>query len=205
MFRKRAWTSLAAISILMFSLSGYVLAQEFTVYKSPDQTFQCVIPSGWNVLESPGYSREVSGVDGFDAYRGGFENRVTISIRYYPKGNKLHKDMETYIRTFSQPVLGIREGQSYGAVKDLELKGTKAKNFERSGYDYESHVYNPKLDRYVEPLHPRKVEYTERFIVMPGKSGFVAFRYKARPDLVKQYEGVFNKVTDSFSFLNQVK
>lgn len=200
MFRKRACTSSAAITILIFGLAGHVFAQEFTAYKSPDQTFQCVIPSGWNVLESPGYSREVSGVDGFDAYRGGFEDRVTISIRYYPKGNKLHKDMETYIRTFSQPVLGIREGQSYGAVKDLEIKGTKARTFERSGYDYESHVYNPQLDRYVEPLHPRKMEYRERFIVMPAKSGFIAFRYKARPDMVRQFDDVFKRVTESFSF-----
>lgn len=199
MFRKRANPILAAATVLIF-ISGYVFAQEFKPYQSPDRTFRCALPSGWGIVESPGYSREVSGVDGFDAYSGGFEDRVTISIRYYPRGNKLHKDMDTYIRTFSRPVLAVMEGQSYGPVKDLDFKGTKAKTFERFGYDYESHVYNQKLDRYVEPLHPRKMEYTERFIVMPAKSGFVAFRYKARPDKVKQYENVFARVTGSFSF-----
>jgi len=205
MFRKRANVILAAISVFILIISGPVFAQEFTPYESPDKTFRCVLPSGWSIVESPGYSREVSGVDGFDAYKGGFEDRVTVSIRYYPEGNPLHKDMEIYIKRFSQPILGTpgtMECQSYGEVKGIDFQGVKARTFERSGYDYESHVYNPKLDRYVEPLHPRKMEYRERFIVMPSKNGFIAFRYKARPDMVKQYEGVFAKMTESFSFQN---
>jgi len=36
---------------------------------------------------------------------------------------------------------------------------------------------------------------------VPAKSGFVALRYKSRPDLTAQYEGVFRKVMESFSFL----
>jgi hypothetical protein len=198
MFFKKA-NMILAVAVLI-SISGHALAREFTPYESPDKTFRCVVPAGWSIVESPSYSREVSGVDGFDAYRGGFEDRVTISIRYYPPGNKLHKDMDAYIRAYSQPVLTVLEGQTYGPVKDLDFRGTKARTFERSGYDYESHVYNPKLDRYVEPLHPRKVEYRERFIVMPLKTGFAAFRFKAGPDTAGQYEDVFARVADSFSF-----
>lgn len=200
MFRKKAVTLFAA-AVLALIIPVISLAQEFQPYQSPDKTFRCVVPSGWSIMESPGYSREVSKVDGFNAYTGGFEDRVTISIHYHPEGNLLHKDMEIYIKRHSQPILGIQEGQSYEKVRDLDFKGTKAKTFERTEYEYESHVYNPKLGRYVEPLHPRKTQYRERFIVMPVKSGFVALRFKARPDMVTQYEDVFARVADSFALL----
>jgi hypothetical protein len=51
------------------------------------------------------------------------------------------------------------------------------------------------------PCIPRKFPYFEKFIVVPAKSGFVAFRCKSRPDMAAQYEGVFRKVIDSFSVL----
>lgn len=201
MFRKKTVMLFAAAAALTLIIPVLSLSQEFQPYKSPDKTFRCVVPSGWSIVENPGYSREVSGVDGFNAYTGGFEDRVTISIHYHPEGNKLHKDMDIYIKRHSRPILGITEGQSYGEVRDIDFKGTKARTFESTGYEYESHVYNPKLDRYVEPLHPRKIEYRERFIVMPAGSGFVALRFKARPDMVKQYEDIFAGVADSFSLL----
>lgn len=202
MLRRKALAMLAAVAVsLIIVLPASAFAQEFRPYQSPDGTFRCVLPEGWSIVESPSYSREVSKVDGFNAYTGGFEDRVTISIHYHPEGNLLHKDMDIYIKRHSQPILGIQEGQSYEKVRDLDFKGTKARTFERTEYEYESHVYNPKLGRYVEPLHPRKTQYRERFIVMPVKSGFVAFRFKARPDMVRQYEDVFARVADSFALL----
>jgi hypothetical protein len=69
--------------------------------------------------------------------------------------------------------------------------------------EYEDHVYNPRIGRYVEPLHPRQVTLTETFIVAPAGSGFVAFRFKATPEAAKSYESVFHKVVESFSLITR--
>jgi hypothetical protein len=196
----------AAAALFIFALAGTVVAQggpetSYLEYISPGKNFRCLQPAGWSVLESPEYSREVTKADGFDAYRGGFEDRVTISVRYYPKGNQLYENMEAYIKAHSRPVLVALPESSYGPVSDIDMKGAKAKTFTLTGVEFESHVFNQKLGVYVEPLHPRKFPYTEKFIVVPAKSGFVAFRCKSRPDMAAQYEGVFRKVIDSFSVL----
>ncbi len=198
--------SAAAAALFIFALAGAVFAQGapetgYVEYISPGKNFRCLQPAGWSVLESPEYSREVTKADGFDAYTGGFEDRVTISVRYYPAGNKLHENMEAYIRAHSRPVLVALPESSYGPVSDMDVKGARAKTFTRTGIEFESHVYNQRLGTYVEPLHPRKFPYSEKFIVVPAKSGFVAFRYKSRADMSAQYESVFWKVIDSFSFL----
>ena len=198
--------SAAAAALFIFALAGAVFAQgvpetSYVQYISPGKNFRCLQPAGWSVLESPEYSREVTKADGVEMYRGGLEDRVTISVRYYPAGNQLHENMEAYIRAHSRPVLVALPESSYGPVSDMDVKGARAKTFTRNGIEFESHVYNQRLGTYVEPLHPRRFPYTEKFIVVPTKSGFVALRYKSRPDLTAQYEGAFRKVMESFSFL----
>lgn len=194
---------LAALAAVILIFAGAVYAGEYSPYQSPGKTFRCEVPTGWSVVESPEYRRELTKADGFDAFRGDFEDRVSISVRYFPEGNQLHRDMDAYINSHCRPLVGPREGFTYGRVEDMDLKGAKAKTFERTGFDYESHVYNQKLGTYVEPLHPRKVAYTEKFIVAPAKGGFVAFRCKARPDTAGRYQETFSRVVDSFLLLDK--
>jgi hypothetical protein len=178
------------------------LGQEYSDYQSPGKTFRCILPKGWNVNEVPDHSREVTKVDGVNTYRGNFKDRVTLSVYYFPEGNKLHKNMERYIAVHSRPVLGAKlEGEDYGPVSDMALKGRTGKTFQRSIIEYEDHVFNPKLGKYVEPLHPKEVSLTETFIVMPAGSGFIAFRYKATPQTSKANEHIFRQVVDSFILL----
>jgi hypothetical protein len=178
------------------------LGQEYYDYQSPGKMFRCILPNGWSVHEVPDHSREVTKVDGVNTYRGNFRDRVTLSVYYFPEGNKLHKSMERYIAVHSRPVLGAKlEGEDYEPVSDMELKVGTGKRFQRSIIEYEDHVFIPKLGKYVEPLHPKQVSLTETFIVMPAGSGFVAFRYKATPQDAKANEHIFSRVVDSFTLL----
>ncbi len=194
-------------AVLIFGIWGTSLAQDaaqnLSQYSSPDKTFKCLLPAGWAVYESPGHSREVTKVDGVHTYRGGFEDRVSLTVQYYPEGNMLHRDMERYIRVHSAPLPGFEglEGRSYGPAVQIDLKGAKGMTWERTLYEYESHVYNQKLQRYVTPLHPRKAQYSERFIALPVRGGFAAFVLKARPDEIKNYQDLFSKVVDSFELI----
>lgn len=176
--------------------------QNFFDYHSPGKTFRCLLPKGWGIHEIPAHSLEVTGVDGVLVYMGNFENRVTISVNFFPKDNKLHKNMERYIAVHSGPVLGVvLEGQDYGSVSDTMLNGVKGKTFRRTIVEYESHVFNQKLGKYVKPLEPRKVSLTEKFVVIPAGNGFAAFRYKSPPQSAKVNEPVFSLVMDSFTLL----
>jgi len=198
---------LLAFTALVF-LTGIACAQDsssgqdFSDYQSPGKTFRCILPKGWNVHEVPDHRRELTKVDGVNAYRGNFEGRVTLSVYYFPEDNKLHKNMERYIEVHSRPVLGMKlEGHDYGPVSDMALKGATGKTFQRSVIEYEDHVFNQKLGKYLEPLYPKQVSLTEIFIVMPAGSGFAAFRYKATPQTSKANEHIFRQVVDSFIFL----
>jgi len=179
-----------------------VSGQGFYDYQSAGKTFRCILPKGWSVYENPFQGREVTDVDGVLVYTGNFENRVTLSVYLFPKGNKLHKNMGKYIAVHSGPVLGVKlEGQDYGPVSDTVLKGIKGKTFQRTLVEYESHVFNQKLRKYVRPLNPRQVSLIETFIVIPAGSGFAAFRYKAPPKSAEMNEPVFRRVVDSFTLL----
>jgi len=172
----------------------------FEEYISDGNYFKCLLPKDWSRYEAPDYSRDTSKVYGIDVFRGSSEHRAGISVKYYAGDNKLHKSAEKFIGIHSMPVFGgpEKEGERYGPVKEMLIKGVKAKTFERVRYEFEDHVYNPVSRRYYEPMNPRKFPMDERYIVIPAKEGFYVLRYKASPDTVKRLEGIFQTVLNSF-------
>jgi hypothetical protein len=139
-------------------------------------------------------------VYGVEVFQGSFEHQAGISVKYYAGDNRLQKSAEKFISVHSRPVFGgpEGEGEEYGAVEEILIKGMKARIFEREIYYFENHVYNPISGRYYKPISPRKVLMVERFIVLPAKEGFYVLRYKASQDTVKPLEGIFQTVLNSF-------
>lgn len=173
---------------------------ELTEYVSEGNYFTCLVPAGWSRYEAPDPSGELTKVYGIATYQGGIGSRVEISVKYYAKDNKLQKTAEQFIEMHAKPLFGAAdEGENYGPVRDILVKGVKSKTFERKRYEYEDHVYDPKTERYYTPLHPRKFEMIERFIVIPGREGFFVLLYEASPDRLKGHEPVFEKVLNSFT------
>jgi hypothetical protein len=172
----------------------------FEEYISDGNYFKCLLPKGWSRSEAPDYSRDASKVYGIEVYQGGAKRRIAISVKYYAAENKLHKSAEKFIGIHSRPLFGgpEMEGEKYGPVKEILIKGGKAKIFERERYEFEDHVYNPVSGRYYEPISPPKFSMVERFVVLPAKEGFYELRFKAPPDTVKSHEGIFQSVLDSF-------
>jgi len=172
----------------------------FEEYLSDGNYFKCLLPKGWSRYEAPDYSRDASKVYGIEVVQGRSEHRIGISVKYYAADNRLHKSAEKFIGIHSRPLFGgpEMEGEKYGLVKEILIKGGKAKIFERERYEFEDHVYNPVSGRYYEPISPRKFSMVERFVVLPAKEGFYVLRYKAPPDTVKSLEGIFQSVLNSF-------
>lgn len=172
----------------------------FEEYISDGNYFKCLLPKGWSRYEAPDNSRDASKVYGIEVYQVSSEHRVGISVKYYAGDNKLHKGPEKFIGIHSRPVFGgpEKEGEKYGPVKEILIKGVRAKIFERELYDFEDHVYDPVSGRHYEPISPRKFSMVEKFIVLPTKEGFYVLRYKASPNAVKSLEGIFQGVLNSF-------
>ena len=175
-------SSLCRLAALLFTMlvcvtpfiSRTLLADEpaspkLTEYVSEGNYFTCLLPAGWSRYEAPDYSRELSKVYGIQVHQGGIGSRVEISVKYYAKDNKLQKNVEQFIKMHAQPIFGPEEGETYGPVRHILVNGARAKTFERRMYEYEDHVYDPKSGRYYTPLHPRKFEMFERFIVIPAR------------------------------------
>jgi hypothetical protein len=139
-------------------------------------------------------------VYGIEVYQGSSQHRVGISVKYYAGDNKLHKSAEKFIEIHSRPVFGgpEKEGEKYGVVKEILIKGVKAKTFERGRYEFEDHIYDPVSRRYYEPMNPRKFPMDERYILISAKEGFYVLRYKGSPDGLKSHEDIFQRVLGSF-------
>ena len=192
------------VSAALFSPgSGFAYetaSPELTEYVSDGGHFTCLIPSGWSRYDAPDISRELTKVYGVHVYQGGIGSRVEISVKYYAKDNTLQKTAAQFIEMHAKSVFGaVEEGENYGRVRDIDVKGVTAKTFERKRYEYEDHVYDPKREIYYTPLHPRKFEMIERYIVIPAREGFFVFRYEASPDRLKSHEPVFEKVVNSLT------
>jgi hypothetical protein len=172
----------------------------FEAYISDGSYFKCLLPKGWSRNETPDYSHDANRVYGIEVYQGSSEQKAGISVKYYAKDNSLHKSAERFINAHSRPVFGGQEGEGekYGLVKEILIKGVKAKTFERVRYEFEDHVLDSASGRQYEPINPRKFPMTERFIVIPAKEGYYVLRYKASTDAVKSLEGIFQRVSDSF-------
>ena len=207
LFQKRAivvWGITILVAGLSIPLNNTVYAAEkpdaFEEYISYGNYFKCLLPKGWSRNEAPDSSRDASKVYGIEVYQGRSEHRIGISVKYYAADNKLHKSAEKFIGTHSRPLFGgpETEGEKYGPVEEILIKGVKARIFERERYDFEDHVYNPISGRYYEPISPRKFSMVERFVVLPAKEGFYVLRFKASPDTVKSLEGRFQTVLNSF-------
>jgi hypothetical protein len=205
---RMAYTILLSFTLFANAWNGKAYGNEkpeaFEEYIAEGNTFKCLLPKGWSRYEAPDYSRDARKVYGIEVQQGNSEHRIGISVKYYAGDNKLHKSAEKFIRMHSMPVFGgpEKEGERYGPVKEILIRGVKAKTFERGRYEFEDHIYNPVSRKYYEPMNPRKFPMDERYIVIPAKEGFYALRYKASPDAFKSHEGIFQRVLESFEPLN---
>jgi len=178
LFQKRAivvWGITILVAGLSIPLNNTVYAAEkpdaFEEYISYGNYFKCLLPKGWSRNEAPDSSRDASKVYGIEVYQGRSEHRIGISVKYYAADNKLHKSAEKFIGTHSRPLFGgpETEGEKYGPVEEILIKGVKARIFERERYDFEDHV----ITRYPEDTMSRYPPGSSQWL-----KGLLSYRLK---------------------------
>jgi hypothetical protein len=163
-------------------------------YTSQGNYFRCSVPRDWSEYQ-PGFGlsqeeKKVYGVTLFGPSDGG-PVPPTISLHYYAPGNLLHRTMDKFIRTHSQPVLGPpSEGESHGEVHPVAIAGRQARTFERKNVRYTGG----------RSLNPGKVVLFERFVVIPDEDdrGFYVLSLSVSDEAGSRYAGIFKVVTESF-------
>lgn len=175
-------------------------AGKFIPYVSPGNYFTCLLPEGWRTNESSDPGRDATRVYGVEVYHGNSDHKVAISVKYYAADNSLYKSVDRFIEVHSKPVFGglEQEGEKYGPVQEVLVKGVKAKVFERALYEFEDHVLDPASGRYYEPMTPKKFQMVERYVVVPAKAGFFVLQYRVSPEELKVREEIFTRVMESF-------
>jgi hypothetical protein len=170
-------------------------APGFADYMASGNYFKCSIPADWGVYD-PGFglSEEEKKVYGVTLSGPQNESPIApiITMHYYAPDNLLHKTMDIFIRSHSQPVLGfVSEGESYGEVRDIEFTGRKAKTFERIGIQF--------IGEWV--MNPSKVSIYEKFIVIPAMkgAGFYVLKLSVPVEIKDQYTGIFEQTIKSFN------
>lgn len=134
---------------------------------------------------------------------------VKISIHYYADGNLLYRSLDHYLKLFSKPALGVAlEGSSYGTVTSTVVSGRTGKVFDRLKKEFvplhnrlgASDEPESKDNRIFEKaeMMAKALPVKERFIVLPAKGGFYAFRYSVSAESFQEFIQIFEKVTTSF-------
>lgn len=162
-------------------------------YISDGNFFTAMIPQDWEKDEDIilGRAAKEYGVI-LIGPRGMEGTPVMITILYYGDGKDTHewiKSAEDFINRNSKPYRGkLLEGEDYGEVREIIFAGRRAKTFDRKTV-----VSIPP-----NAAVPKKILIFERFVVVPAAIGFYKLQYEAPSDLAEKYEGVFDKVINSF-------
>lgn len=178
--------------------------------------FRYQVPAGWSAIpEHPfGLSAEekkVFAVTLHGPWRG--EIPVRISAAYYAQGNLLYKSVEQYLRIFS-PVSpdADPEADAQGRAWPITVSGKEARMFERERTEFmpmhrliDPNDSPPRDDPRVYEnrgeMMARAVPVRERFVVIPGKTGFHALRYSAEAKDFQEFLPDFEKLTATFEIL----
>lgn len=179
-------------------------------YTSEGNSFVVLIPKGWGKKEKDfpyAYTKtKVCGVELF-----GPDNkddvRPTISVLYYEYGQFFQR-YEQYINlqigTFTRLT---PEKDVY--VTNTAVAGRKAEKFEIETYElvllpfkrpdlpFEGPDFEEGIRHQIVPPS-KKVTVIARYIMIPVEKGFYVLNYRAPEDMVKEYEGVFDKIISSF-------
>jgi hypothetical protein len=219
--RSLAWSRLFLLALL---LSINVILEPTLAVAEPadpkgskpvtvDSYFSCVIPADWSQGNSyAGYGlspeeKKVYGVE-FSKYSWG-PLPMRISVHYYAEGNLLHSTPELYLARKAHPVVEQVGTYRYGEVFDTVVAGRPAKTFMRPYHQFVSakplipgsSQDDPKDDARVyegREMMARKVQFVERYVVVPADSGFYALVYSAPDDHFKEFVGVFDHLVDTF-------
>lgn len=166
------------------------VVNDFENFISDGNFFTAMIPQDWEKDEDIilGRAAKEYGVI-LIGPRGMEGTPVMITVLYYGDGKDTHgliKSAEDFINLNSKPYRRqLLEGEEYGEVREITFASRKAKKFDRKTF--------------VSISSSKKILIFERFVVVPAAIGFYNIQYEAPSDLAKKYEGVFDKVINSFN------
>jgi len=174
-------------------------------YISEGNSFVVLIPKGWGKEEkdfSYAYTKtgdKVRGVE-LSGPHNKDDARLTISVLYYEYG-QFFKSYERYINLKTATFTCLApEKDVY--ITNTAVAGREAKKFEIETFELILLPFDPpdfKEGIIYEIVPPsKKVTVIERYIVIPAEKGFYVLSYRASPDIVKNIEGIFEKVLNSF-------
>jgi hypothetical protein len=178
--------------------------------------FRCQVPPGWEAIPDHPFGlsaeeKKVFGITLHGPWRG--EIPVKISAAYYAEGNLLYKSVDHFIRVFSQPSLGAApETSAQGRIARITVSGKPAMMFERTRNEFvpmHPHIGPKDLPPRDDPrvyerrgeMMAQAIPVRERFVVIPGKTGFHALRYSAHAKDFQEFLADFEKVTATFDTL----
>jgi len=188
---------LIIIAVITFKPSvsvGLDKMPDFVEYVSSGNYFKCSIPADWSVYDPVfGLSAEEKKVYGVTLFgpQNGSPVSPVISIHYYAPENRLHKTMDRFVRTHSEPVLGfVSEGQSYGKIRKIKIAGREAKVFEIIDIRFIGE----------RAINMPRVSIFEKFIVIPARKdeGFYVLKLSVPVEIKNKYTGIFEESVKSF-------
>jgi len=153
--------------------------------------FSCRAPAGWEAgRDKAAETRaKIYELEFLGPRAGGAP--LMVSAAYYAKGNTDFSSAEEFIRINSKDSFGrtVSLSRKYGPVRKTALGGRRAFAFERTVKEY----LHPESDS------EESVTVKEKFLVVPGKDGFVAFHYYAPSAVYEKNLPVFNKTVSDCS------
>lgn len=170
--------------------------------------FSCEIPADWSRDDHPfGLSQEEKKVYGITLIRPMPEAvPLRISVYYYAEGNLLYASRDQFITWHSRPVLGLAEGDQYGAKTEIIVSGRQATTFDRRKNEFvpmQGLRDEPDQDdgRVYESgeMMARLVPVMERFLVVPAATGFYVLSYHAPTEVFREFLGKFERVMATFN------
>ena len=154
--------------------------------------FSVEIPTGWEKdLKVFGLSPDEKKVYGADflSAKGSGELVSRISVHFFARGNRVHKDAEQYIALHARPIGGAVDGETYGPVKEGRVGSRTAKIFDRTTFFY----FPP------ETINPKKIPVYEKFAVVPAKQGFYVLRLYSPQETAEANLKAYASVLASFN------
>lgn len=180
-------------------------AQGFTSV-TVENHFSCDVPEGWS-RETTAPAPQPSGIRGLILTRPTVEGvPIRLSVHHYGAGNSLYPSPEHFVERHSKPQLVLGAKDRYGPVTETVVAGRNAKTFERHRGEFVAgHRLSaqppPKDDGRVyenRELMAKRVPVIERFVVIPGDSGFYVLGYSAPADYFQEFLNRFERLTATF-------
>ncbi|MBN1140984.1 MAG: hypothetical protein JXB25_04180 [Deltaproteobacteria bacterium] len=168
--------------------------------------FSCDLPQGW-LRENPEPGSQRSGVHGLILTHPAAEGvPARLSVHHFGAGNPLYPSPEHFVERHSKPQLVLGAKDRYGPVTETVVAGRNAKTFERHHGEFVAgHRLSaeppPKDDGRVyesRELMAKRVPVIERFVVVPGDSGFYVLGYSAPADYFQKFLNRFEHLTATF-------